>query len=269
MNTLYAGLLTGRVRRVGLPGSAPAKYGVAMSTTVIASTLHSRLALFPLGAPALDVDALRGVLRRHGIAWVGDPAIRNANEFIAAQDLPADRAAALAQDLHEAGFATRVVNRTGLTGSRRVGNAIATQMAIAMLGVAATSLAVDHAGVSPWVLVAVLPVLLAIVNLIAINRRGGARLPLAGGTHAAPELDVAAEVARTVAGLPDNLAGPLVARASRLQEQLRTHPEGPAAQELAALLQELRAHDAERLTLEARRLREDVRQASRALSETE
>ncbi|MCB9689205.1 MAG: hypothetical protein H6738_03455 [Alphaproteobacteria bacterium] len=239
-----------------------------MSTTVIVSSVgDAALVAARWSAPALDTTALAKVLSAHGLSLL--PGTTDANEVIAAEGLAPARAAALADDLRAAGFTARVVNRTGLTQSRRVGNAltVAFVVAVATLPFATLGVALDKVpDVMAWLAV---PGLFFVLNALAIARRGGTHLAVAG---AVAEPQEHTEVDRLLDGLrdqlPDHLLAPIVEQARRLQAEAARDPEGPAAAELASLLAEEGEARRERVAEDARTLGDALRRARAAVAET-
>lgn len=247
-----------------------------MSTTVIASRHGLGLGLFPAASPRLDVEALRAVLARHGLDLIDGSDLATANALIAAQGLAPVAAGRLAEDLRGLELTVRVVNRTGLTGSRRLGEALAGQAVIGMAGVLAmvagrTGLAEGDPRIGAAMLaVGALLAGLAALNGLVLQRGGAARLRLAGTL--APPADAALltdQLSSLAADLPDHLAAPLLARAQRLEAHARKDPEGQAAAALRDLSDELRAAEDRTATDEAETLRQELAQAQRALRETQ
>lgn len=244
-----------------------------MSTTVIASRHGTRLFLLPAASRALDVEAVRVVLERHGQTLLEGSELASTNEIIAAQGLDPEAASRLAEDLRGIGLTVRVVNRTGLTGSQRVGNALAVQMMFGMTGLLAllggyTGLHEGSAILGAALLaLGVAAIGLALLNAIILQRHGGARLRLAGTQRAAGPLGLTDQLADLTAHLPDHLLAPILARARKLEAHARRDPDGEAARELEALLGELRDSADLDAADEARSLAEEVRRAQRAVRE--
>jgi len=249
-----------------------------MSTTVIASRHGVSLFLLPAAGPSLDQRAVSAVLERHGLDLIEGSDLERAHEFVAAEGLEHAAAAALAEDLRDIGLSARVVNRTQLTGSSRVGNAMAAQMMIGMAGLMTMGLAtqVEHNNIGPeWfflipMLGGALLLLLAIINGIALNMRGGYGLRVAGAIEApTPLRALTDQLAALETQLPSHMTGPLLAQANKLMAHARADPNGEAAAELALLMEELRSDVDVQAAEEARELREEVGRARRALAETQ
>jgi len=244
-----------------------------MSTTVIASRHGPGLFLLPAASAALDTEALRGVLARHGQTLVGGSDLASANEIIAAEGLDPLAASRLAEDLRALGLTVRVVNRTALTGSSRVGNALAMQMFIAMASV--TALAAGGTGLTEGnpiiggvvLALGIVAALLAALNALTLQRHGGYRLRVAGTTATAAPAQLTEQLSGLAEHLPDHLLAPIMDRARQLEVHARRDPDGEAAQELQALLDELRGSTDKAAADEARALREEVRRAKQAMAE--
>lgn len=244
-----------------------------MSTTVVASRFGKQLAFASWAAPvALDEDALREVLSRHGLELL--PGALGGNEMIAADGLSPVRAARLAEDLRGLGLTVRVVNKTGLTQSARVANALT----VCILGVLFTLPLVPFvaltalAGEVPMLAAVVLavPGLFFALNALLIAWRGGATLPIAGAVRDPDEQDVVARVVESLRGeVPDHVLASILERAQALEAEARLDPQGPVAAELAALAED----DAQRRRAEAadaaRALREELRRARLAAAEVQ
>lgn len=235
-----------------------------MSTTVIASRIGRRLAVASWTTPAaIDADALRRVLERHGLDLL--PGALDVNEVIVAEGLPAARAADLAQDLRAIGLTARVVNQPSLTQSRRV----ATALEIAVMAIIFTLPLVPFAVLSDLLLLATLlalPGLFFVLNAATLVWRGGANLSTVGAPRSVEaDVDRWAEALR--GELPEPLLASLLERVRELELEARCDPDGPAAAELA----ELRADDAQRRRAEAadkaRALREELHRARQAAAE--
>lgn len=251
-----------------------------MSSSVIASRHRQFLAaVLPWTSRALDVEAVRAVLARHGLALVDSDSLATANELLVGEDLDPVDAEALAADLREAGLHARVVHRSGLTGSRRMANAFAATLLTGVAGFGGTMLALipvidaakDAAAIpaASYVgLAAGLAVLgAAVLNGLATQRGGGTRLQLAGRVRSADERRVTDELAELVAGLPDHVARPLLDRARRLEVHARQDPDGEAAAALRTLVDDLRRGADAEAAEEVEALRDEVDAARRALAE--
>jgi hypothetical protein len=244
-----------------------------MTTTVVASRHGLSLTLLPAAGPTLDREALRRVFARHGLSLIDGADLASANEFIAAEGLEPAAAVRLVDDLRAIGLTARVVNRTGLTGSRRVGNAIVAQFAIGMAGfiaLSAGSVGIVEGNPTIAVIMLVLGALLmlaAAFNAFTLQRRGGYSLHVAG-TAAGPLL-LTEQLSQLADQLPSHLADPMIARAEKLQAHAQKDPDGPAAQELQSLLDEFRTIEAQAAADEARALREELARARQALRETQ
>ena len=251
-----------------------------MSTTVVASRHRASLAVFPVAGPPLDVDALRQVLGRHGLELLGDSDLLTAHEFITAEGLDPTEAVALAEDLRGIGLHARVVNRTSLTTSRRVANAMGAQMVLSFAGFLATITAStgvqdaigrgDPVGAIPVVVgvLAVLTLGLAGINGLTLARQGGSALRVAGVARgSSPTRQLTDQLSHLEQVLPGHLAAPMLARARQLERQALAHPDGEAARELATLIDELRSDADEQAAKELRELREELARARRAAKE--
>lgn len=252
-----------------------------MSTTVIASRHGPLLALLPVASPATDVAQVQQVLARHGLTLAASSDLARTNEFIAAQGLDPERAAALADDLRAVGLTVRVVNQTDLTRSARVGNALAAQMLGGMFAFGAFAIGFapildalkDGGAFATWPLpfmAAGLAAMLAFAfNALVLQRGGGTTLGVAGGGALHPtSRQLADQLSELEALLPEHVAAPLLARARRLQEHARSDPEGEAARELGALVEELRQLSDQEAAEDVRQLRDEVRRARQAVRET-
>ncbi|TNE88804.1 MAG: hypothetical protein EP330_13515 [Deltaproteobacteria bacterium] len=234
-----------------------------MSTTVIASAHTWTLTLAPWATGAVDERALEGVLAKYGLELM--PGATRANEFIAAQDLPQKQAAKLAEELRELGLVVRVVNRTGLTRSQRVGTAIAgLGMAAFLLPVFAFALEQE---MTSGLNLALLPLaLLAFVNFVVLQRRDAGRLAVAGAQvepHADGELALLlAEIRELGDELPEHIVAPLRDRAERVARE-----GGASSAAISALASEVRADRDQRAAAEVDALREELHRARRAAAE--
>ncbi|MCB9780788.1 MAG: hypothetical protein H6742_19625 [Alphaproteobacteria bacterium] len=247
-----------------------------MSTTVIASRRQTSLYLLPAGGAPLDQDAVAAVLARHGLGMAGGSDLADAHEFIAAEGLDPAAAAELAEDLRGIGLHARVVNGTGITASRRLGSALGAQFMAFMAGLAGVALSAKpladllQAGQGPglWILplaAAALLMLMTVVNAILLNRNTGLRVV---GTSASPRRALQDELRLLEEHLPAHMAAPLLERARALEQVARRDPDGAAAIELRALIDDLRRPVDEAAAEDARKLRQDVARARRAMQET-
>jgi hypothetical protein len=245
-----------------------------MSTTVILSRHGFALNLLPAMSPALKPGEVARVLARHGLALIDGSDLALANEVIAAEGLPPAEAVRLADDLRALGLTVRVVNRTGLTMSRRVGNALAGQFVLAMGGLltimAGQATLAEGGMVAAAVMMAVgaAMILSGALTALTLQRRGGASLRVAGQV-ADPAAQLTEQLAGLTEHLPEHLVAPMLDRARKLEVHARRDPQGEAAQELAALVAELSGHEAQAAADEARKLREEVTRARRAMQETQ
>jgi len=252
-----------------------------MSTSVILSRHRASLVLLPAAGPRLDRAAVSEVLERHGLRLLPGSDLDQAHEVIAAEGLSRRDAAALAGDLRELGAHVRVVNKTGLTQSRRIANAVVAQVMIGFVGISSLALAglplIDAAkdGASlampaAWIGVGVGALILAWVALNAlVLQRGGGGLSVVGASSSSPDqLLLTDQLADLTRDLPEHVSEPLLERARRLEVHARQDPEGQAAIELQDLIDELRQARDGQAADEARELREDVLRARRALAET-
>ncbi len=251
-----------------------------MSTTVIASR-HRDLsaALLPSASPRLDVESVRAVLSRHGLALIDGSDLATANTLVVAEGLSPREAQALADDLRAVGLHARVVNRTGLTTSQRMGSIAAGQFMLwaagfmAFLIAAAPMLkAFKRTGVlfdgNPWwLLPGALMMVWAAFNAWTLAQHGGASLRIAGTRSSSDPAGLVEQLHRLADGLPDHLTEPLVAKARRLESHVRSAPDGQAAQELEAVLDALLGLAEEAAVKEAQGLRRDVAAAARAVAE--
>lgn len=246
----------------------PTGYEPLMSTTVIASRHGAALHLAPALSADLDVEAVRRVLADHGLRVADEAALTDANEFIAGQDLDPSDAGRLAADLRALGLTVRVVNRTGLTQSRRVSGATAVQSALAMVGVLAitagvTGLTEGSAVVGALMLAAGLAASgVSVSGLLSLLRGGGSRLAIGAAAVQTPRLSD--RLAQLTEDLPAHLAEPILQRARRLEVLAKVDPTGPAALELQRLTADL---DVDQTAAEGRELRDEVARARRALQE--
>jgi hypothetical protein len=245
-------------------------YDRPMSTTVIASRHGFTLQLLPAAGPALDLEGLRRVLARHGLGLIEGSDLARANEFIAAQDLEPAHASRLAEDLRELGLTVRVVNRTGLTGSNRVGIAAAGQFVLGMgallVGLAGWTGLVEG---NPWLGGALLGAgVVAAFNALTLQLAGGSALRVAGAPGETVPL-LTDQLSDLSEHLPSHLVAPLLERARRLEEHARRDPEGQAALELQGLVEELQGLQDEEAAAEARELRQELARAKRAMRETQ
>ncbi len=243
-----------------------------MSTTVIASRHDARLVLLPAASPPLDREAVGRVLARHGLTIIDGSDLAGVNEFIAAEGLEPAAAVRLADDLKAIGLTVRVVNRTGLTTSQRIGGVLAGLMilgAMSSIGIGTGIIGLTEGDPiigAMFLTVSALGMLLAAFNGVTLQRGSGSRLRVAGQTADRP-----AQLTEQLAGLAEHLPGHLVApmleRARRLEAHARRDPDGQAAAELESLVAELRGHDDQAAADEAKQLREDVARARRAMQE--
>ncbi|MFK7930401.1 MAG: hypothetical protein AB8H79_19590 [Myxococcota bacterium] len=255
-----------------------------MTTTVIASRHHATLMVAPLAGPALDKDALTQVLHRHGLRLIDGTDLATAHEFIAAEDVEPAAAAALAEDLRSIGLHARVVNRTGLTGSRRVGQAIATQLMTGMVGLSVFMMSLlpvidamkdgDVFG-NPLAAIplgmGVLAMGWAAVNGLVLQQRGGSGIRLAGKDRLSVSEDrqLTDQLSDLLADLPPEMSASLMERARELEVHARNEPEGRAAAELRALVDEIRNDVDADAAQAAVSLREEVARARRAIREAQ
>jgi hypothetical protein len=242
-----------------------------MGTTVIGSRHGVSLWLLPAAGPRLKRDALAQVLERYGLTLAGGADLGTANEFIAAENLDPTTAARLADDLRAIGLSARVVNRTGLTASSRVGNALATQMFVAMTGLlgaaasATSGLAYDELGFVLGVSV----IAFAALNAIVLQWHGSGRLRVVGAPlREQPPAQLTDQLSNLADHLPNHVVAPLLEKARVLQAHAHRDPDGQAASELEALLADLRKVDDDAAVQEVRALREELARARRALRES-
>lgn len=253
-----------------------------MSTTVIASRFRSTFALARGAGPELDVDAVQAVLARHGLRLIEGSDLATANEIVASEGLDPVAATALAEDLRALGLHARVVNQTGLVRSRRVGSALAGQALVGMAGFGALMMglipvvdAIKDAGSLGSPLLA-LPVVFGVavvgwaaVSSLFLRRNGGNALRIAGvdrvGT--AGERALTDQLSDLVDDLPSHVADDLIAKARALEAHAKREPDGKAAQELQALVQDLRQEADGEAAEEAAKLRAEVARARRVKRE--
>jgi hypothetical protein len=253
-----------------------------MSTTVIASTHGSSLYLWP-ARREVDLDALREVLKRNGQELL-DNAVSGGNlEFIAAEGLDHAHANRLASDLRSLGLTVRVVNKTGITTSSRLSNAIAFQFmacVVAVLGVLtvapALGMVLMGAATGLFAIAAVVPAFLSIVvGLLTLTNgirigANGTRLPVAGvpaRALAEAEPGVVSQIAAMKDDLPAAIIEPLLETARELHAKAAANPGSDAAAELRALTEELARSEDEATVEKAKTLRNDVRRAQLAARE--
>ena len=242
-----------------------------MSTTVIASRLGLGLYVAPVAGPAVDIEALRRVLAKHGLAFLDSEGIERSNEFVAARGLDIPAAAALSEDLRRLGLQVRTVHNPMIRRSQRVGNAIVANMVLAtslVTAMAVGSVAVADSGAVAWYVglaVALVGLLWVGVNLIQLNL-GASQLPVAGhlGDGMRPLTD---DVRRLEEHLPSHLVDAMSERAQMLERAARSDPTRPAAKELVSLRQEVRGLLDGDVLEQADTLREEVQRARLAMAE--
>lgn len=237
-----------------------------MSTTVIASRFGHELAFASWAARrTIDEEAVREVLGRYGLELL--PGLLDRNEVVVAEGLSPTRAVALAQELRAIGLTVDVVNEAGIKESHRVETAyVLNTFAICFtVGVASTSLCMGQPFVAGPMSLAML---LALVNLLVLQWRGGKRLFHVG---AVPEPSVNRDLARWEerlrAELPEHVLIPFLERARELESEALRDPEGPAATALAELLTDDEQHRRADMVGTARALREELNRARRAAAE--
>ena len=238
-----------------------------MPSTVIASRHGLSLFVLPLTGKPVDEARLAQILDGYGLRLV--PGVAHHSEFVAAEDLDGDEASALAADLEAMGLTVRVVDRTEIHRSARIGNALSANV-IAAAGLAITALAALAGDVSGALLApAVVGSLWATGNLLTLVGRGGLALRRATVEGTSSDGDVIAAIAAMRGQLPDAILDPLEARARSLQRRARSNPDGAAARALAELAGELRDLDEAEQISEVRDLKEALTRARRAMLETQ
>jgi len=251
-----------------------------MSTTVIASPFGSSLYWWP-SRHELDDGALAAVLRLHGLDLLPGSS-DGAMEFIAAQDLEHGAANRLAQDLRGLGLTVRVVNKTGITTSRRLGNAAAAHfvaLTVALLGLTMVStmlVGLPLAGAAWMAMLAVFPGILFVALGLVATANGlrigmnGMALPVAGVSQDAvgtTESEVIARLEALKEDLPETIVDPMLRTARELHRIALANPDGEAAAELQALTEDLARSEDEQVAARAKGLRDDVRRARLAMRE--
>jgi hypothetical protein len=224
---------------------------MANSTTVIASAYGASLYLAPWRTAQVDTAQIRAVFRSHGVQLLDDTPVTGQLEFIAAADLPADRAAAFANDLRRTGLVVRVVNDPSITQSARLSNAMAAMLLITML-----------------TFPLVVPAILALLNF-AVIWTNGFTLTTTGAVRSRDTLadQVLLHVSALEESLPDALVHSLREQVETLGRRAPAEPDGPEAGALRDVIADLTTRRAELAEASARRLKADLRRAQAAVRE--
>ncbi|MEN0064443.1 MAG: hypothetical protein AAGA48_20010 [Myxococcota bacterium] len=233
--------------------------------TVIASAHGTSLYLAPYLKPRVDTKGLDRVLARYGLyrAESGPLPV----EFVVSRDLDGHTSAALARDLREVGLVVRVVPRSDITMSARIGQATVVPMMLGPFAVLAMTWALALLPPPFGSIMAALSIGLVGLHAMAsfVTLSQSMRLPLF--TTMPPANSVVRDVSDLVAGLPEHVARPLLERARDLEARARVNPDGAAARELESMRADLAEERERQDERDARDLRRDLAQARAAMRE--